>query len=413
MKKFFQNWKQLLFVQMGGAICLPIIMIGQTIGSMFGLIPGLISAVLGNLFLMGIGILISIMSVKKRKSTSEIATNYFGKKTSMFFSLLLSFTMIGWFGIQLNFISQNILLILSSLGIPIMINPLFICIFLGVLMTFCSLFGIKPIRTFSVFVAPILMGILIIALFLSPISLINTFSIGAILNIKGLSMIIGGAIGGVIDFPTYFQHAKNVKHSIITSTLLFGIVFPFVEIAGIFLGACFPHSSLLSCLIAGSGIIWTFIVSIFLIFSGWTSNNLNIYSAVINSKKIFSKISLKIRTIFFGLLGTLLSTFGLISHLSLVMSFLGIFIGSMGAITLSSFLIESFMKSKTSKFAQISNTCIFAISIFVGVSTLFNFFTITHLPILDAFITAFIATFSFRAFNCKKVTNREIVHETN
>lgn len=413
MTKFFQNWRQLLSVQVGGAICLPIIMIGQAIGSSFGLISSLIVVGIGNLFLMGIGILTSIMSVKKRKSTSAIAANYFGKKGGQFFSSLLTFSMVGWFGIQLNYISESILHILAICGLSIVINPIFVNIGLGILMTVGALFGIRGIGILSTITMPLLIGVLIFSFFSAPLSMLTLAPIGAAISLQGISMIIGGGIAGVIDFPTYFQHAKSKKDGIIVSSILFGLVLPFIEIVGICLGVCFPQSSLLTSLIAGGGIIWSFVVCLFSIFAGWTTNNTNIYSANINSKEICPKFSSKTRTLIFGLIGTLLSTFGFLSHLSIVLNVMGILLGSMGATTLASYLMDSFLRCEINKRGQIFNLISFVISIIVGLLTFVNIFHLSQLPLLDAFLTAFITTVGFRYINNKKVITKEIDQVTS
>lgn len=413
MRKFFQNWRQLLSVQVGGAICLPIIMIGQTVGLMFGFIPALVVIGLGNLFLMVLGILTSVMSVKKRKSTSEIASNYFGKKGAKFFSSLLSFSMIMWFGIQLNFITQSVLQILTICGLSIVINPIILNIGLGVLTTIVALFGIKGIRLLSTITMPLLIGVLAFALFSAPLSMISLAPIGAASTLQGTSMIIGGAIAAVIDFPTYFQHAKSKKDAIIASSLLFGIALPFIEIVGVCLGVCFPHSSLLTSLIAGHGIFGSIMVTLFLIFAGWTTKNINIYSAAVNSKKICPKFSFKMRTLIFGLLGTFLSIFGLLSHLSIVLTIIGISLSSMGATTLASYLMDKFMKCEINKKEQIFNFISFAVAIAAGLLTFFGIFTLTHLPVLDAFITAIFTTTGFRLINNKKIKTKEIEYAKN
>jgi purine-cytosine permease-like protein len=226
-------------------------------------------------------------------------------------------------------------------------------------------------------------------------------------------MVIGGGIAGVIDFPTYFQHAKSKKDGIITSVLLFGLALPFIEIVGVCLGFCFPHNSLLTCLIAGGGIFWGFVVSLFLIFAGWTTNNTNIYSVSINSKKMCPKLSQKMRTLIFGLLGAFLSAFCLLSHLSMVLTIMGILLGSMGAITLVSYLMDQFLRCEIDKKGQIFNLISFMIATTIGLLTFFGIFALTHLPILDAFIIAFITTIGLRFMCHKKIKTKEIEYAKN
>ncbi|MBN2479625.1 MAG: hypothetical protein JXA94_05305 [Parachlamydiales bacterium] len=413
MKSFYQNWRQLLSVQVGGAICLPIIMIGQVIGQMFGFIPSIIAIGLGNLFLMGCGIKTAMMSVEKRKSTSEIAVNYFGKKGAKFFSSLLCFSMTGWFGIQLNFITQSVLHILAICNLLIVINPIILNIGLGILMTIGALFGIRGIRVLSIIVMPLLIAVLIFSLFLSPLSMISLAFSHTLISLQGISMVIGGAIAAIIDFPTYFQHAKSKKDGIITVSLLFGFFLPLIEIVGVCLGVCFPHSTLLNSLISKGGIMWSLFVCLFLIFAGWTTNNTNIYSAAVNSKRIFLKLSDRKRTIAFGLLGTFLSIFGLLSHLVIVLTILGIFLTCMGGASLSSYLMDKILKCEVNKKDQIYNLLGYALAVAVALLSFFHVITLTYLPILDGFIIAFAAASIFRLIGYKKLKLLEIHNETN
>lgn len=102
------TWKQLASIEMGGAISLPIIMVGHKLCVSYGWQSALFGVVVGNLLLLIMASLSVLMSVQHRVSTPENAKKYFGEYGGKLFALLLLAAKTSWFAIQLNMMVLSI-----------------------------------------------------------------------------------------------------------------------------------------------------------------------------------------------------------------------------------------------------------------------------------------------------------------
>ncbi len=121
-----QNWRQLLCIQIGGAICLPVIITGQMLVKNYGYLSALGAIILGNFFLMMYAYLTSSMATKERKSTVECVITIFGTKGTHIFGFVFIISMLGWFAIQLNLMTESLIHFLTFLFPNQKINPLLI-----------------------------------------------------------------------------------------------------------------------------------------------------------------------------------------------------------------------------------------------------------------------------------------------
>src|SRR5262245_41546584 len=96
------TWKQLASIEVGGAICLPVIMVGHKLCSTYGWKSAFLGIVIGNLILFAMASLTVFMSVRHRDSTPENAKRYFGQQGVKLFSILLMSAKLAWFAVQLN-----------------------------------------------------------------------------------------------------------------------------------------------------------------------------------------------------------------------------------------------------------------------------------------------------------------------
>src|ERR1700722_3806733 len=95
-----QNWRQLASVQVGGAICLPLLLVGYELAKQGHPLNMLFSILWGNLLLFALALIAGCMSTKRNLTTVEHASFYFGPKGITFFALTLASSMLGWFAIQ-------------------------------------------------------------------------------------------------------------------------------------------------------------------------------------------------------------------------------------------------------------------------------------------------------------------------
>src|SRR5690349_1992765 len=102
------NWKQLTSIEVGGAICLPVIMVGHKLCATYGWQAALLGIIVGNLILLSMACITVFMSAQHRASTPENAKKYFGEQGTKLFALLLLIAKTSWFAIQLNMMVLSI-----------------------------------------------------------------------------------------------------------------------------------------------------------------------------------------------------------------------------------------------------------------------------------------------------------------
>jgi purine-cytosine permease-like protein len=286
------------------------------------------------------------------------------------------------------------------MNLNIKLNLIVLNIVLGSIMSLAAIFGIKSLKVLASLSVPILIGVLVYAAISAPFP---SFTSSASLKMSSITTIIGANIVAVIDMPTYFQYAKSKKDSLIASLVLFGLVLPILEGIGLYLGASVPKGTLLTALIANGSAIVGIFVGFFVIFAGWTTNNMNLYSGAINSRGVFPNFSYKIRVLLIGFIATIASCFSLVDNLSIILAILGVSLSAIGAVCLASYLMNFFLKSELVKNKQTLNLIILLLSIIFGISTSFGLFTLTFLDVLDSFLIAFILTIGARFIPYKSI----------
>lgn len=319
-----QSWWQLLCIQAGGTICLPVILVGQLVAQKFGWVAALLSIGLGNLFLLMLGYFLASLSIERRLSTVEHAALYFGRRGRWFFASLMMLSMLGWFGIQLNIMSESASQILACLGMKV--SLLSLNAGMGLIISFIMCFGMKALKNLSYLSAPLLGITLLYTAFSTEGSIVNDSY--AISWLPGVSLVIAANIGAVIDLPTFFRHAKSEKEAKLCILILYGAVVPFVELIGVYGGST----------ILEYGSLWTCCL---VLLSGWQTNNANLYSAIASSYSLPGNFSAWTRPFILGGAGTVIACFNPLGNIEYVLDFLGITIGSMGAVILANYFIKT------------------------------------------------------------------------
>lgn len=116
-KAISQNWKQLASVQVGGAICLPLLLVGYELAKGGNLKNQLFSVFIGNALLFTFALVAGFMSANRKLTTVEHASIYFGEKAKKFFALTMSFSMLGWFAIQTQCMGGDVYHLMQQLKV--------------------------------------------------------------------------------------------------------------------------------------------------------------------------------------------------------------------------------------------------------------------------------------------------------
>jgi cytosine permease len=325
-----QSWWELLLIQTGGAICLPVIMVGGLIYQRFGWTHALLSIAIGNLFLLILGYLLASLSAYRPQSTVGHATNYFGKAGKWLFGFIMILSMLGWFAIQLNVMAISLAQFFSKS----FLSPSFFSfnIAIGLIISCTMCFGMKAMKTLSYISAPLLGLFLLYAVFSADKV---PFSITFLPTswISGLSLVIGVNIAAVIDLPTFFRHAKSSKSAKLCTLVLYAIVIPLIEIGGVYLFSMIGGN--FDALLIGNGSLCCFIL-----LSGWQTSNANLYSATTSLRFLQRNAPTWASAMILGAIGTLIACYNPLGNIEYVLNLLGITTGSMGAVIAINYLLE-------------------------------------------------------------------------
>lgn len=372
-----QNWWQLSIVQAGGSICLPVLLIGQTLAQNVGFFGALCAIVLGNLFLVALAFVMAHAGACKKLSTAALATELFGKVGH---PLVMSLTMMGWFAIQLQLMASCLIEVLPlDVG---RVSTLPITLIMGAIIGWTGVHGLKGIGAIARFIAPLLLGTIVLAILLMPepaekVSTTSSFSM------SGVSLVIACSIAAVIDLPTFFRAAKKPGDAKIAASFLFLLLLPLVQGAGAWIGSNSSALTLVDAFKAvDSHLLWQVWISLFMILAGWMTNNGNLYSAGVSLEQILPTWSCEKRVLVAAAFGTILALFPLLEHIEIVLNGVGIVLTAMGGVMLAQLMIQSPPKKRC-------NLVAWGFGILFGAFSETGFFVVTGSSVVDALFFSF------------------------
>jgi cytosine permease len=410
-----QNWWQLTAIQAGGVICLPVIIIGHMLGKNYGWQSALLAIGLGNLILFMISIVTTCASISWRKSTAEFAIEIFGESGKNLFTTAMVASMIGWFAIQTNVITESIQeFIIPSVALYIQPKTFsfVLNIVIGLTITVSSIKGLKSLTFIANITLPLLCATLGYAIFRGLQTEAMDVSVHG-LNFSGTSVVIASAVAAVIDLPTFFRESKSAKDGLIAAFLIFAVIVPLLEFVGVFLFIHFQGDNIINTLTGPDPtLIFQAWIVIFLIMAGWTTNNTNLYSGGVSLEPLFPKVKEKTRLLCAGIIGTALSCFPILENLEIFLNLLGIILGSMGAVMILEFILKYF--SSKIKVEEFFNFTSWAIGAFIGLMLYLLNIPFTGIAFLDGFAAASASRMGFEIIGCiiNKI-QRDKHHETN
>ena len=369
------NWRQLLSIEVGGAICLPVILVGHKLFLSYGLVPSLVAVVVGNLVLFFMALVFAEMSYKNKLPTTDNAVHYFGKGGVKLFALTLLTAKCFWFAIQLDMMGE-------VLGGAMAIKAL-----LGGLIVAIALFGLKALTLFSSISMPILIGTMGYAFYGSLGK--EGSHLSETMTYEGISVAIAAAITAVVDMPTYFRHSKSRRDSRIAVVIFILVALPLIEGLGIYLSYKNPGTTILETFSSAGSYLWGIWIALFLLLAGWTTNNTNLYSAANCLGTLTPQFSMRSRQVAIGGVGTALCLLDLPKHFVLILQLLGVSVVSMGVVILTSYLLNRVSK----KF----NLIAWGISAGIGALSALKWIEISGIALVDAaFIAYFMGRYGFR-----------------
>lgn len=365
------TWKDLASIEIGGAVCLPVILIGHRLVKEFGLIPSLIGIAIGNLFLFLLACLMAHMSYQYKLNTSENAKRYFGEKGVILVALCVSFMKTCWFGIQLTLMVETLA---PAKGAFQMACELI----LGTAIVLIAMKGLKALKLISEYSLPFLVFTMAIlayqAMGREAQSNLTPFSL------EPISLVIATAISAVIDMPTYFRFSCSLKDSFSSIALLFLVAIPCIEGVGVYLAAKSSSIQFFESLL-GPNLLWNIWIGLFILLAGWTTNNTNLYSGAVAFSTVFRKIPEKIAMLLLGGTAIAFAMLGILDHFRFVLQIMGICMGSIGAVILINYVCKMTNQHQV-------NVLAWFLGVAAGLASCLHLISLTGIPLLDAFIVS-------------------------
>ena len=369
-----QPWFKIASLYLGGALCLPVLLVGYTLCKQYGFGASIISIVMGNLLLFFVGLAIARIAFTLRLPTAALAAHILGKKGIVIFAAVMVVTMIGWSAVLLELMSSQLFLALNTQGI--LVSSILVTVGTGVLVTISSLRGIGQAGTIAMILAiPVFMTLLYLVRTVMPVGdLLLTPALST--SFAGISLVIAATIALVVDLPTYVRTVNTWRNVVwlLVVTLIIGMVL--IESMGAWL-ACASTKSLIEQMMQG-GNIWCLWVTICFIASSWIACMANIYSAAISIQTVYSRMSLFVCTLLVSVCIIALALCGLVLHFVFVLECMGVLLSSLGAIMLCWYLF-----GMREIFSYISITS-WLIGCFVGIAHELGYITLMSNALVGA-----------------------------
>ncbi len=385
-------WPKLASVQIGGAICLPVILMGYELASLYGGASALVSIAIGNILLAGLAIVSSSMIWKNKKSTSDNAGLYFGTIGKNSIAVLLACTMCGWFAVQTQILAKEV-----SSSFEVRHDAVLIT--LSTLFAALLLCGFRGIAKLANIVVPLTSFTLIAATLwaFSHRDGSYQFDFRGAIDAGAISLVMALAIGVLLDMPTFFREAATKRDCLIGALVVFLVGIPAIEASGVLLYAWGAKSSLIDALGAPEVFFWDSWIILFLLLACSATNTANLYSAAMGIQSLTPKWSSKKVFMVTAAIALITAQIDFISHLAEIL-------GCMGVLLASGFgvILMSFIQKRESPAWQKIAACIGGAAVGL-LSTFFHYSLPSGVAVLDGTLFSMFITSLGRRPVCKSV----------
>jgi purine-cytosine permease-like protein len=392
------NWLSLTVIYAGFHICVSAIMVGYLIWKKvnFASLSSLMIASCAS-WILAMGF--ARLGVQQRKVFSQLAVVQLGSIGAKICGFSFAVALSGWFAIQLNLMSETLCEMFP------MLEYRAVNVLLGVgitLLILKEIVGIKKVAAASV---PVLILALIYILYKTSQEAVSTlstatFSKNAMPDWTCVPLIIAFSIVGVIDTPTYASKCIDEKNAYLGISIIYLVLLPCIAFVGILLAIHNPHQDVVASIMHLEGGWWPLFALIFLIFAGLTTNNGNLYSGI-KALEPFSW-SYSHRVWLLGGLGTSISLFPIMEHLSDFLSSIVILNASLGGTILGRFLGKGLKFSPTTLFDKRFYLTITALGAMAGIAGQMGIFSLSGYGFLDGFLCAFVFSVAYELYRNDK-----------
>ncbi|MBM7573448.1 cytosine permease [Aquibacillus albus] len=395
-----KNYLSMALIWSGVGISLGLLLTGGTLGVGLTFKQTLIAGFAGGFVLAIITALVGIIGAKTNLSTAMISRFAFGELAIIGIALIQAFGSYGWFGVQLGLFG-NTASVAWEQTTGISGNAMLFIVLGGICMIATATFGYKALDVLSKGAVPLLLILMIASVWriLQNNNVSDIFSLqgsGDPLTLgQGISIVISSFVVGAVVAPDVSRYAKSEKDTIIAALMAFFIVTPLIVLVGTVMAQVTGTWDLVDIMI---GLGWGTFALLVLMFAQWTSNDNNLYSSALGFAVVFKKLKKWQLTVISGVLGIILSLFGIYDNFIPFLSVLGILIPPMGGVIIVDYYLFNKSDYSIQKLANIPRIRLTSISCWilgsvVALLTTNGVFSLTTISSLDGILVAGLSQF--------------------
>ena len=330
-------------IVIGIAITIPAFLIGGEVVAGLGFPCAVLAIGCGAALVALVAGLTLFIAAKTRLTTYKLLQGPFGVRGGQFTSLVVSATLLGWFGVTAHLFGQAVASsVWQTFAVSIPDWPLGLAG--SLLMTATAVYGFRAIEQLSRFVVPLLVILLVVAL----AKALNLVSVDALWQGRslansgiasvgiGISAVAGGFMVGATHAPDLGRFVKNTRHGLGAGICGYGIGYAIVLVLAGVPGLMPTEGSYLDKLVAlGLGTPALLVI----IFATWTTNTSNLYCASLGFARVFTGVKDWKLSTTLGILGTGVALLGLAENLVPLLVFLSITIPPISGVYIVHYLI--------------------------------------------------------------------------
>ena len=383
-------------VVFGIGVTLPIFYVGSEISLALGLRDAAL-ALFGGCAIVGLMMIVtSIIGARTRLSTYMIIQFSFGRSLVRFLvNPLLAMTYVGYFAATGDIFGGAIREAINAFyGIAI---PRALCAFIGcVAMSLTAMYGFRFIERFSSLAVPLLalFMLYVVYLVLQRIELQDLWTgrgSGDMSVGLAISTVVGANILMAVSGPDLTRYARTGREGVKSvSGLAAG--YPLIMLASGIPALAFAEIEIMKIMvILGVALPALFI----LVFSTWTTNTVNLYSAILTLAASYRRFSDKQLAIVAGSLGTLGAMLGIMDVFLPFVLILGIAVTPIAGVYIADFFLLSgsaYRLEHLSARPSVGYSALFSWIAGTGTAAAANqgLLALTTVPAADGMITAFL-----------------------
>lgn len=321
-----QHWIKVAVQRFGQLSALSQFLLGAALGFGMTFWDSMLAILLGTVILEVVAIMTGILGMREGLSTSMLARwTGFGRYGSSVISLVISLSLIGWFGVQSGVAADGLASFVP--GIP----PWVWAIVMGLGVTAIVLYGFESMAWTAYITIPAFLGLagwsIISELQKHDLTdLVSQPAPGPVLPLAaGATLVAGGFIVGMVITPDMTRFNRSVGDVIKQTIASVTIGEIGVALAGVLLAHALKTNDIIQIVTSTSG----FIGSIIIVAGTIKMNDWNLYGASLGivsfMSTVFGKTVSRAKvTILIGIAGSLLAAAGILDYFIEFLTLLGV-----------------------------------------------------------------------------------------